>query len=448
MMAWKEETRCEPTIQFDPAFSYYQGRSAQSVAAELELAGYRTVRYFVTKETTVDGRLLDAFHRRGMKVWATVLGNGAYTTEHLPKGWESWQMTLLKPVNDGFYRFSHFSRSYVEWKKTVLHRMVREYAFDGLEIAEPYFPEWNGFSSGVYGDIGPWAVAAFRAYSGSEPPDFVNRLSPRYYKKDPALYQQWIAFRVRAVNHFLDELINAPGGVRSGRPRIRIATWSLAVDAGRDPVAAVKEMQGVDAAEMISVVRPDMHVLQTHWPDWMRSRLPSDYVKRYRPFVEQIRRLHKEIPIGVQTDIGSLKPMRRSNDWLRRFAEASCEEGYRFWTAYEYHIGLSMYEDPPLPLRASRRSRCRVTIECSKRIAVDTNKVKISIITEEEETTEGMAEVEKVDGNRLELLCESFPASRFKLQVQGVRDTPEHWLLKGYPAHEIPGFVTVIIPSV
>ncbi|MDU5949381.1 MAG: hypothetical protein E6Z15_20240, partial [Paenibacillus macerans] len=46
-----------PSIQIDPAFAYYRDRSADSVARELKQAGYRSVRYFVTREDRVDGRL-------------------------------------------------------------------------------------------------------------------------------------------------------------------------------------------------------------------------------------------------------------------------------------------------------------------------------------------------------------------------------------------------------
>lgn len=357
-----------PSIQIDPAFAYYRDRSADSVARELKQAGYRSVRYFVTREDRVDGRLVEALKRHGLFVWAMTLGNGTYVTGHLPAGWERWRMELLKPAKDGYTRLSPHSEGYLDWKRQALVRLAQEHPFDGLEIAEAYFPEWDGLATGTYGDVGPLALAAFRSYSGMLPPEFVHRTSPAYYKKDRARYRAWVEFRVHAVNRFLARLVNGPGGIREARPELRIATWSIAVDAGRDPVGAVRELQGIDAGEMIAAVRPDLHVLQTHWPDWMRRRLPADYARRYRAFAEPLRRLYPELPLALQTDIGSLRQMRRSAAWMRRFAETAKALGYASWTAYEYSIGGWMYEEPPRAVKATRLGRDSVRIDFNKRI--------------------------------------------------------------------------------
>lgn len=426
----------EATIQIDPTFDYYLGRSEESVAAELELAGYRNVRYFVTDETKVNGRLIEALRKRGMTVWAMVLGNGAYSSKHLPHDWPEWQMTLIKPVADGFFRFSPFCYRYVKWKKNASARLVATYPFNGYEVAEPYFPEWNGLESGVYGDIGPYARAAFKRFSGSEMPDFRYPSSPRYYKKDTARYMLWVECRVQAVNGFLNELINGDDGVRSVRPDIQVATWSVAVDAGPEAAAAVREYQGIDAADMIRTVRPDVHVLQTHWPDWMKMRLPPDYVQRYQPFVRQIRASHPVIPLGVQTDIGSLRRMRRSPEWLKRYAQTADQCGYRFWTAYEYSIGLSMYQEPPVPMKVQRLGTDRILLEFNKRIDEPSAKISANYrcFFKGKELYISIA-VQHVDGNLVVLQSAEWPARSLEIHVSGVKDTPEFWLLKGEPGH-------------
>ncbi|TVY10040.1 N-acyl-D-glucosamine 2-epimerase [Paenibacillus cremeus] len=434
-----EQPPIEPTIQIDPTFAYYRDRSVESIASELALAGYRAVRYFVTDETNVNGRLVEALKNRGMRVWAMVLGNGAYSTGHLPPDWREWQMVLLKPVNDGFYRLSPFSSRYLQWKKAVCAELVRRYPFDGFEVAEPYFPEWNGLDSWVYGDVGPLARAAFKQFSGGEMPEFRYRSSPYYYKKDVARYLLWIEFRVQAVNAFLNAFINGPGGVREARPDIRVATWSVAVDAGRDPVRAVREYQGVDAAEMIRTVRPDVHVLQTHWPDWMRVRLPADYVKRYEPFVQQIRASHASIPLGVQTDIGSLRRMRRSTEWVRTFAATADQLGYRFWTAYEYSIGLWMYKEKPIPLQAERVDRSRIRIAFNKRVdeVSAAARAHYRLHQRGDELCVPFS-ILKVDGSWVILQSDHWPADAFEIEVSGVQDTPSRWLVQGEPANETP----------
>ncbi|AEI41610.1 hypothetical protein [Paenibacillus mucilaginosus] len=438
----------EASIQIDPTFPYYLDRSPESIASELLLAGYRSVRYFVTDETRVNGDLIRTLRRHGMQVWAMVLGNGAYSTGHLPPDWPKWQMTLLKKTDDGYFRFSPHSTSYLKWKKSSIARLLQEHPFTGLEVAEPYMPEWNGLSSGVYGDVGPMAQAAFKEFSGSEMPEFTHRTSPRYYKRDRARYLLWIDFRVRAVNRFLHELINGPGGARSVRPDIRIATWSIAVDAGRDPVGAVREVQGTDAAEMIRLIRPDLHILQTHWPDWMRSGLPADYVRRYAPFVRHIRASHPDVPLGVQTDIGSLAPMRRSRVWLDIFARTAREEGYRMWTAYEHSIGLSMYTEPPRLLRARRTDRRTVVIEFDKRIdEASASAVSSYRCLEGGQLRDVSPLAAAPDGSRVLLKTDVWPAGPFELEVSGIRDTPERWLVPDQPAHTIAPGSRVPVPA-
>ncbi|PUA38485.1 N-acyl-D-glucosamine 2-epimerase [Paenibacillus elgii] len=437
-MRMSVRTPGRPTIQIDPTFAYYLDRSPESVASELELAGFRTVRYFVTDETRVNGRLVAALRERGMDVWAMVIGNGTFTTENLPPDWPEWQMTLLKPVNDGFTRLSPFSHRYVTWKKAAAAHLVRTHPFTGFEVAEPYFPEWNGLASGVYGDVGPYARAAFKQFSGSDMPEFRYSSSPLYYKKDRGRYLLWIEFRVQAVNGFLNELINGAGGVREARPDIKIATWSLAVDAGQDPVGALREYQGMDAVEMIRTVRPDAHILQTHWPDWMRVHLPPDYIRHYRPFVESIRSVHPDIPLGIQTDIGSLARMRRSRKWIREFAKSAGELGYRFWTAYEYSIGLPMYREPPRVLRVHRPDRQLVVLEFCKRIdaesAADPSHYRC---VAGGQPLELAIRVIQVDGNVVVLQAD-FPRVSFELFAEGIRDTPGLLLIPNERGNESP----------
>ncbi|PZE21771.1 N-acyl-D-glucosamine 2-epimerase [Paenibacillus xerothermodurans] len=436
-----------PSIQIDPAFPYYQHRSEQSIVDELECTGVRVVHLFVTDETRVNQKLLDQLHSRGFKVWATVFGNGTYITDHLPKDWPDWQMTLLKPVNDGYYRLSPFSYRYVAWKKKALANLVTSYPFDGLEVAEPYFPEWNGLSTGVYGDVGPYARAAFKQQYGSDIPDFKHKSSKQYYKNNPILYRQWMEFRVSAVNRFLFELINGQDGVRAARPGLPIATWSLAVDAGADSVEKLREFQGLDAAAMISVVRPEMHFIQTHWPDWMRWRLPADYAKRYTPFVAKIRAMHPSIPLGLQTDIGSLRPMRRSRGWLQDFASAAEALGYSTWTAYEYHLGKYMYTEPPVAVQAKRKGSQRVVVCFQKRVDPETAGLASNyrIMRDSEPQVQCTIHVVKVDGNTVLLESECFPSGRFDLWIGKITDTPKLWLFPERQANEAaqPCLITV-----
>lgn len=437
-----------PSIQVDPAFPYYQGRSPASVAEEIQLAGYDIVHYFVVNEHVVNRGLIEAFHDRGMFVWAMVIGNGTFSTERFPSEWPSWRMELLKPVEDGFVRFSPFCEAYCRWKRQAIAELVYRYPFDGIEIAEPYFPEWDGIRRGVYGDVGSHAAKAFRSAYGLDIPDFVNAGSARYYKKIPDVYDKWVSFRVDAVNGFVDDMMNGSGGAREARPDIAVATWSLAVDGGTDSVARLREMQGLCASAMISKVRPDVHFLQTHWPDWIRGDLPADYVRRYVPFVEEIRAAHPSLPLGVQADIGSGRTMIKNGAWWRAFQENARQLGYSTCTAYEYHIGGYMYEDRPMPAKAVRTSWNEIAIAFNKVIDETSCQPPEAVFRVYRGDTVVPVTLQsvKVDGNRIVLRSEHFPDRDVVVELLGrVRDTPKLWLYRDRNANESMAGTQVVV---
>lgn len=428
-----------PSIQIDPLFPYYLNRSADSIAEEIQLAGYETVHYFVVNENQINAGLIDAFHRRDIAVWALVLGNGTFSTSHLPPEWASWKMGLIKELNDGFERFSPFSAEYVQWKKQAVSRMLREYPFDGIEIAEPYFPEWDGIRRGVYGDIGPAAQQAFHEKHGLSVPEFVNRFAANYYKKTPDTYAKWIDFRVEAVNTLIDEVINGSGGARETRPDILVATWSLAVDGGAVSTLRLKEWQGLDAISMIGKVKPDLHVLQTHWPDWMKRNLKADYASGYESFAAPIRAAYPDLPLGIQADIGSRANMVKDRSWLNRFQNTVYDLGYHSWTAYEYHLGGYMYDDPPIPLSARIQGENEVVISFNKRVDQGSRGriLPESVDNRDQEAVE--PEESSVDGNRLRLRFQRLPEKRpFEVELLQVKDVPALWHVKGKRTNEIP----------
>ncbi|WP_046213226.1 hypothetical protein [Paenibacillus wulumuqiensis] len=427
------------SIQIDPLFPYYADRSPDSIADELMLAGYRTVHYFVVNEQKVDQWLVEALQKREIAVWALVLGNGTFSVEHAPPSWASWKMELLRPINDGFERFSHFSADYIQWKKEVLSYLLENVPFDGVEVAEPYFPEWNGIARGVYGDVGPLARQAFRERYGENIPEFVDESASNYYKRVPDIYKAWTDLRVDAVNHLIDELINGERGARQVRPDIRVATWSLAVREA-DAVAKLREWQGLDPLSMIERVRPDMHVLQTHWPDWMKRGLGVDYIREYESVAAPIRERHPDLPLGIQADIGSKASMIKGRRWVDDFEHQAYALGYQTWTAYEYHIGGYMYAEPPLPSSGLLLDEDEVMITYNKRIDPDSvGSVLLYPSTGLSKPRECKVSHSAVDGNRLFLrFTRPLPAAPFQLEIRDIRDTPDLWLLKGRKANRTP----------
>ncbi|WP_331436848.1 hypothetical protein [Gordoniibacillus kamchatkensis] len=241
------------------------------------------------------------------------------------------------------------------------------------------------------------------------------------------------------------QLINGKDGVRQARHDILVATWSLAIDAGPDSVKLVREFHGLDAAKMISAVKPDLHFLQTHWPDWVKpqSELPGDYIKKYQNFVDQIRSVHPAIKLGVQADIGSGLWMVKDRSWYRLFGDTAKAMGLATWTGYEYHLGKYIYDEAPLPKAAVRQDKDTVVISFQKRIDEASAKMPGSFkitVGDKEKQSELILDPQavKVDGNLAIIHSEQLPNKEFQLRISNVTDTPQYWLYnKTQPANRI-----------
>ncbi len=437
-------------IQFDPAFPYYKNRTAESIADEISLTGCNSVHYTVVNENDINADIISAFHERGIAVWLLVFGNGTYSTQNFPSNWRDWQMELVKPSSiDSYTFFSLFNKDYINWKKENLARIVSTYKFDGIGIIESFFPEWNGLNSGVYGDVGPNAIKAFKKEYNLDIPDFYNPSSANYYTKNTDTYNKWIQFRVDAVNNFLNEIFNGKGGVREARPEIIVATWSLGVDAP-DAISRLREYQGIDANKMISAVKPDVHFLQTHWVDWMKSEdeLQPDYIKKYHSFYNQARKSSSNIPIGVQADFGSLESVFKSPNWQKEYDLATKKHGYTLWTGYEYHVGGDMYTKKPQAQKVERINKSTITISFNKRINETTakNTANYKFFANGNEfavTTPNIS----VDGNMIIIKANNFPTIKFEIILSNIEDTPDLWFFKNYPANKIAPNSAIKIPK-
>lgn len=432
----------KPSITVDPLFKYYQNRSAESIADELVINGYKIIHYYVVNENNVNADFVKALHEAGVEIWLMTVGNGTYSTSDFPLGWENWKMNLKESINPegGFTYLSQFNDDYVEWKKKKLVELLSNYQFDGIEMIEPYFPAWEGPNNENYGDIGPNASNAFYAKYGLNMPDFKNQNAENYYTKVPEIYNKWIEFRVNGVNQFLHEIYNGAGGIREQCPNIKVATWSLGIDAGDHSIDLLREYQGLDVPAMINLVQPDMHYIQTHWPDWILNEpnLPPNYVQSYDTFMLEIKDASIDLPVGIQADIGSLQDMIKSRGWFEDFIRYSRLSGYSTYTAYEYHIGGYMYDELPKVIKAERIEKNCVQLSFNKRIKILGNNwnINFKFYQKSQEIYPELINV-KVDGNRLLLYFTDQPDSSYVIQLNNIEDTPELWLYTGYEANQI-----------
>lgn len=358
------------SVQFDPGFVYYQNRSANSVASEIEANGYKVVRYIVTNDAIIRDDLIDAFHKRKIGVWYQTFGNGFYgdAPSSLPRGWEAWKPTFIgTDENIGYTFLSLSSNDYREWKAKQILGVLAKHDFDGIEIAEPFQMGWGGPETGLYGDFSKSARERFKQQTGyDDPPDFRDQTRPSWYKSDVARYKAWTDFRVSEVNSFIKTLRDA---AKAKYPKKPFSVWMLANTSpvpGQNPASLIREWQGVDAVSMAKLVKPDLVCFQTYWPDWSNPILPGDYPKLYVPFLGPLKKALPHQKVIFQADTGSLKQMRRGREWIAAF-EKTCKDLGCGSTYYMYDISKWMYTERP-QVRSVKTVGKRVTITFQKRI--------------------------------------------------------------------------------
>ncbi len=423
------------SVQVDPAFGYYKDRSPESIAAEIRANGYSVVHYVVTSADKADPKLVEAFHRQGIGVWCLVFGNGCYTTVDLPPGWEAWRMVTRtdlqgKALNDGYTRLCLNNADYRRWKKSDMAAIAAKGGFDGMEIAEPHWPEYPGKESPAYACFCAACKAEFarRNPGAAGLPDILDAASPRSPERNPELWRTWLRFRRDTLTAFLNDLVNGPGGLRASSPRVKVCTWTLAL-AQPDGLRRVLEDSGEDAALVVRTVRPDMHALQTHWPDWIRGDLPPDYVRGYKPFIDPVLALSPRTPVLIQADIGSQKQNRWDWAWVRRFEAESEKLGARATTLYEYFIGGYMYSDPPRIAAAALEGKT-LTLSFTKRLGADAAQAA-------RYTVKGRQVVSvRVDGSLAILTLDraAKPGERLRVTAKGIPDDPGRRLYDDKPA--------------
>ncbi|MDH7602438.1 MAG: hypothetical protein QHI38_09875 [Armatimonadota bacterium] len=428
------------SITVDPAYPYYKDRSVESVVEEIKANGYDEVRLCCVNESGIDGKLVKAFADAGVRVWMLTFTNGVYSRVDLPKGWEAWRMKLRKkPDPAGFTMLCPNNRDYRAWKKQQVTAALQKYPFYGIDLAEPQMPAYPGPESEYYGCFCDACLAEFKRLYPDAPcfPDFDDPKSPHYWKTDKELYEKWVGFRVASVVNWLDDLVNGEGGIREKCPGVKVATWSLGLDVP-DQLAKLREWQALDAAAIVRRVKPDVHVIQTDWPDWIKDNLKPDYPSAYKPVFDSVRQAAPSIPILLQTDIGSKPNMRRDNQWIKAVEAEAKKLGYAGVFHYEYHLGDYIYSEPPAVLASSFQSDT-IKLVFNKRLdpAQACNVSNYSL-------SSGRVDFARVDGN-IVYLSVSGVGRGSVLTISGLSDDPSRRLYHDKPACVMPEPVEIAL---
>lgn len=419
------------TVQIDTAFPYYHNRSNESIASELRVNGFDGVYYYTGTDTGLRPGLVGEMQRQKLGVGLMTLPSLVYWSEaqlaeRLPAGWRDWLIEFTGSGMD-IYRFIGFVYpEYNAWYKNYLNGMLLRHRFDAFTFAEIMYPIYDGPEKNppFYGDVSPGFQAAFKRATGSETfPNFTDPADPDYFRTNTGLYRQLVEYRVRTIDDFYDDIINGPGGAREAAPGILFATWTLGINIP-DGVAKLREWEGNDIVTMIRRVKPDLHFIQTHAPDWANPALPGDYPLAYQPFFDAVRTANPDVKIGMQADLGSLGPSRRDPAWQKQFYDACRKAGVDTTTYYEFGLRWEIYSQPPR-LCEIRRDGDTLLLVFDQRLNAESAILMKGRELRGKDRSYRIAEC-RWDGNLLRLKPDALPAAGEELTVPvgGVADDP------------------------
>jgi hypothetical protein len=105
-----------------------------------------------------------------------------------------------------------------------------------------------------------------------------------------------------------------------------------------------------------------------------------------------------------------------------------------------------MYTEPPVLKKAIRKDTDNIILSFSKRIDANSAAGKSNYQFRKDGKLISLnIENITVDGNMVILEAIKLPVGKFEIMVRNLKDTPELWLFKGYPALELANQTKMII---
>ena len=424
----KRQLLTASAAHIDPLFGYYHNRSAESIAWELEVNNYNAAYCFAVTPAACSHELTEALHAHNISAVLITFPSWIYLSDedmdrYLPEEWRSWLMEFTNPEAKKWKFISYVYPEYNEWYAGYLANLVKEYGYDGVTMLEMMYPVYDGLKHNPpeFGDISEGFRQAFERKTGyAVLPDFTNPDSPDYYKNNPVLMDEFLKFRTESITNFYGYIMDR---VREVNPGVIIISWALGVSEpdGEDKISFYN---GSDTYSLFERVQPDIHIIQTHWPDWTNPQLPPDYVKRYQPFIDAARAACPGVKVGVQSDYGSLPQMRRNLEWVKAHRSA-CDEVLDNFLVYEFSLRDEVYSEAPVLKTAYiDGSGAVLTLVFDQRIAADSGDLMTGRIIKGAADYTVLSGV--VDGNLLKLTLTALPSSGESLTVPvgGIADDP------------------------
>lgn len=353
---------------------YYRDRSARGIAKEMRAHGFSWVLAYAH---TLTPALAQAIHDEGMalgvQLWGTIIYAPAGLDSPPPDGARQIFVGGQQPPKTNPVVFCPANDDYRAWYSWFARRYLRDLSPDVVTVIETFMGSWGGPGGADYGCFCSTCLRKFTARypSVSGFPEFKDASSPRYWKTDRKLYEQWVQFRAEVTAQFI---AHAYSSAMQAAPGAAIAGSMLAVD-HPEGIEKVREWNAQDLGLIARAAPWDFFLFQAHWPDWMRPELsPGHHVRSYRPFLDTLRGERPDVHAGIITDSGSHAEMRRSMPWLNAAYVNARAEGFDSLCIYEYSISRFIYEDRPTIIEVDAGQK-KVELIFSKRMDAATVRV-------------------------------------------------------------------------
>ena len=355
-------------VYFDAG--YHDGQNVERLAEMWSSWGIRAIRASIWNLNDADRYfdyrvLADAVHRNGMLIYGWA--QWPYAGEGFWKKHPEWRQKngYLK---DAVVDFLYLMDFQIEaCRKAILEQtenLLANSGFDGFDLAE--FSITGGVDEALEGPASPAnfvgfgkeARSEFRQKTGVDPVELLSASSPHYYKKDPALLNQFYAYR-REANRRITESVLSELSRFNKKLGGKLDLIMTVIDNSQNP--EYDQLFAMDMPFVLDQLREKGIALQVEdpTPEWAKPpdrylALGENYRKRLqgRPFDIDINfeDNHPDGQVGFPARI----PIGSEVQWLwrsaREFARNVC-----FYS--EFHIKEIDWSRMPGAMAAGARIR-------------------------------------------------------------------------------------------
>ncbi len=286
------------------------------VAAELKAHGISEIHlsafFKLDKRRKATLALIDACHRQGILVYCWLelpFLNREFWDAH-PE-WREHNALGNEVAIEFRYLMALENPACMKAAKRELSGLVKDYPWDGVDVAELYFDTPIGFDAPEkFTPMCQWVRDDYKAKTGVDPIEFFNTESARYYKKDKAGFDRFLKYRSDLLLSLNREIVACVGGVKSGPLRATLPVTLTLVDVLMDE--AMGSYIGIEKAAFLKARNEMGFDLQVEDPYTLWSKGPDRYRVIGEAYNKEIKRPSRlTVDINIVDREGDIFPHKK-----------------------------------------------------------------------------------------------------------------------------------------